>query len=169
MQASQAIKDKRKKGEGLSLVAYLDPPHNTRGLYSIGYGHQIQPNERSLLTKKLTQAEANLMFDADCRIKENAVNASAKRPLTQNQFDALFEFAYNCGTGAMDHIAQIWNSTGDSTLVVAHIKAYDHVTISENPKVTKVDPELTRLRNYEAGLFQGGVAAVAAVVGEKKT
>ena len=162
MRASTGIKAKRKKDEGFVPHPYLDPKGNTRGLYSIGYGHQIQPGEKArLMSSTWTEGQASAQFDIDSMVVENAINRNLIRPVTQNQFDALYQFGYNCGIGAMGNIAKIWNTTNDSIQVKAHIKMYDHVTISPATstaaKVTKVDSALSVLREYEANLWDGEI------------
>lgn len=153
MQPSASLIAFIKQKEGFAPRAYLDPPHNSRGLYSIGYGHQIQQNERALLTKVLTEPEASLMLNADLRYYVNSVNSSLRRPVTQQQFDALVDFAYNDGTGAEQKVVATWNTTGDSLQTVNHIKEYVY-------SGGAVNPDLVNRRQHEANWFQGIIAGV---------
>lgn len=152
MQPSANIIGYIARTEQFSPKAYLDPPHNTAGKYSIGYGHQIQPNERALLTATLTKAQAQSMLAKDLQYYASAVNASLKRPVPQDTFDALLDFAYNDGTGAEAKVVQTWNATGDSTQLVNHLKEYVYVHVNGQPVISQ---NLVARRGFEASLIQG--------------
>lgn len=79
-----------KQFEGCRLTAYWD----VNG-YSIGYGHHAKD-----ITKGMTidQNAADEFLKKDVARFEKAVNA-LKYDFNQNQFDALVDFAYNCGAG----------------------------------------------------------------------
>lgn len=79
-----------KQFEGCRLTAYWD----VNG-YSIGYGHHAKD-----ITKGMTidQKAADAFLKKDVAKFEKAVNA-LKYDFNQNQFDALVDFAYNCGAG----------------------------------------------------------------------
>ena len=79
-----------KQFEGCRLTAYWD----VNG-YSIGYGHHAKD-----ITKGVTidQKAADEFLKKDVARFEKAVNA-LKYDFNQNQFDALVDFAYNCGAG----------------------------------------------------------------------
>ena len=101
---------------------YKDGFINKVQQYSIGYGHQIRPNESNLLTAVLTEAQATAMLIKDLKSYEAAVNNNAKIPLNQNQFDAMVSFAYNAGTGAAAKVLNTWNtSKGDVAKTMAHL------------------------------------------------
>ena len=138
--------------EQFSPRAYLDPPHNTAGKYSIGYGHQIQPNERNLLTATLTQAQAQSMLAKDLQYYVNSLNRDLKRPVSQDTFDGLLDFYYNDGTGAGAKVVQTWNATGDSTQLANHLKEYVYVHVGGQPQISQ---NLVARRGFEASLIQG--------------
>jgi lysozyme len=48
-----------------------------------------------------TEEEGVRMFRKELNIYEDAIERLVKVPLTQNQFDALTSFVYNCGVGAL--------------------------------------------------------------------
>lgn len=79
-----------KSFEGCRLTAYWD----VNG-YSIGYGHHAKD-----ITKGMTidQKAADAFLKKDVAKFEKAVNA-LKYDFNQHQFDALVDFAYNCGAG----------------------------------------------------------------------
>lgn len=79
-----------KQFEGCRLVAYWD----VNG-YSIGYGHHSADIVKG---QKITQEEADAFLVKDVAKFEKAVNG-LKYDFNQNQFDALVDFAYNCGAG----------------------------------------------------------------------
>ena len=79
-----------KQFEGCRLVAYWD----VNG-YSIGYGHHAADIVKG---QKITQEEADAFLVKDVAKFEKAVNG-LKYDFNQNQFDALVDFAYNCGAG----------------------------------------------------------------------
>lgn len=79
-----------KKWEGYRGTAYKCPA----GVWTIGYGHTAG------VTPGMTcsQQQAEEWLKADLRVAENAVNAIGFE-LTQNEFDALVSFTFNCGVG----------------------------------------------------------------------
>ena len=95
-----------KKFEGCRLVAYWD----VNG-YSIGYGHHGADVTQGM---KITQKEAEEYLKKDVAKFEKAVNA-LKYDLNQNQFDALVDFAYNCGAGNLKKL------TADNTRTLREI------------------------------------------------
>lgn len=95
-----------KKFEGLRLVAYWD----VNG-YSIGYGHHGADVSEGM---KITQKEAEAFLKKDVAKFEKAVNA-LKYDFNQNQFDALVDFAYNCGVGNLKKL------TADNTRTINEI------------------------------------------------
>ncbi len=83
-----------KKFEGLKLSAYK--PVASEKYYTIGYGHYGADVKQD---QTVTEAEAETLLKKDLATAEQAVN-SLGVALSQNQFDALVSFAYNCGTAA---------------------------------------------------------------------
>src|SRR5690606_20869490 len=83
-----------KSFEGCELEAYLD----VAGIPTIGWGH-TGPEVK--LGQKITQAEADRLFDLDTDRFEAAVDSLTKGHATDNQFAALVSFAYNVGAEAL--------------------------------------------------------------------
>ena len=81
-----------KKFEGCRLTAYKCPSM----VYTIGYGHTSGVKKG----QKITQKQAEAFLREDIKKFENGVNKYVSVPLTQNQFDALVSFTYNCGLTA---------------------------------------------------------------------
>lgn len=90
MKASQKLINALKQFEGCKLKAYKDAGY---GVWTIGYGHtgHVQPG------MTITEEEAEYYLRIDLRKFEENVEKLI-RPKTQGQFDALVDFAYNCGT-----------------------------------------------------------------------
>lgn len=94
MTVSEAGLKHLQQAEGSRLKAYKD----TGGIWTIGFGHTgtvdgIPIHEGMTITK----AQEWELLKQDKEKFERAVNSVIKVPLTQNQFDALFSFAYNLG------------------------------------------------------------------------
>lgn len=143
---------------------YADGMINGVQQYSIGYGHQILPGEKHLLTATLSKAQADAIFEKDLLKYETAVNAT-KRSLTQNQFDALVSFAYNAGTGAVAKVLETWNATGDSLKTTDRMKLYNKW---RKGGVLQVHSGLVSRRLREASMFLNGVAEEIAEEVKKK-
>ncbi|MCL2629531.1 MAG: lysozyme [Alphaproteobacteria bacterium] len=83
-----------KKHEGLRLTRYKCPAN----LWTIGYGHLIQPGE--IFDEPLAKAAASALLKKDVRIAEDAIKRNVIVPLNQNQFDALVSLIFNIGATA---------------------------------------------------------------------
>jgi lysozyme len=78
--------------EGCKMTAYQDPV----GVWTVGYGH-IRGVQAGLVC---TQAQAGQWLRTDIAIAEHFVNTHVHITLTQGEFDALVDFAFNLGIGA---------------------------------------------------------------------
>ncbi|OKP29400.1 lysozyme [Serratia fonticola] len=78
--------------EKLELKAYPDPGTGGKP-WTVGWGHTkgVKPGDQ------VTQAQAEAFLSVDLAVFEAAVNAAIKRPMTQNQFDAMVSLAFNIG------------------------------------------------------------------------
>lgn len=81
------------RNEGCSLGAYWDVDG-----YSIGYGHHGAGVTEGL---QITREQADTLLAHDLIWVEAAVTAAIAVPLSQNAFDALCDFVYNEGAGAL--------------------------------------------------------------------
>ena len=89
-----------KQAEGFVAVVYKDQA----GLPTIGYGHLL--TERDKRTKRfagksLTQEDATELLREDVAVAESAIAELVTATLSQNQFDALCDFVFNLGRGAL--------------------------------------------------------------------
>jgi lysozyme len=100
MTASQELIDFLKQHEGFRSAPYLD----TEGVPTIGYGTVYYPNGT-----KVTMADAHVDEPTAAEYLTDTVNKNAATvekivcvPLTQGRLDALTEFSYNLGLGALE-------------------------------------------------------------------
>jgi lysozyme len=95
MKTSQVGIDLIKSFEGCKLNAYKC----SAGVNTIGFGNTYYTNGNKVkLGDKITQEEANKLFLDLLPKYEKTVLDAIKVPLTQNQFDALVSFCWNCGS-----------------------------------------------------------------------
>ena len=95
MQTSNKGRDFIKGFEDLCLKAYPDPGTGGKP-WTIGWGHTkgVKQGER------ITQEQAEQFLSDDLAVFELTVNSALKRPMTQNQFDAMVSLAFNIGGSA---------------------------------------------------------------------
>lgn len=102
MKTSEAGINLIKKYEGLRLKAYKAVP--TEKWYTIGYGHYAKDVTKDM---QITEEQATEFLRQDLRTAERAVSAVNDRKemgLTQNEFDALVSFTFNCGVGNLEKL-----------------------------------------------------------------
>jgi lysozyme len=99
--------------EGLRLKPYLC----SAGVPTIGYGNTVYPNGRkvTMRDRTITKVFAEQMFRLTADLFAKDVAGLIKSKVTQNQYNALVDFAYNLGTDIdADDIPE---GLGDSTLL----------------------------------------------------
>ena len=135
-----------KEFEGLRLRAYKCPA----AVWTVGYGHTSAAGN-PIVTPELviTNAEAEQILERDMVQYEDGVRKFVKVELTQNQFDALVDFAYNAGVGALQK---------STLLKKVNAGKFDEVP-AEFMKWTKGGgkelPGLVRRRRAEVKLWRG--------------
>jgi|688.fasta_scaffold00352_43 GH24 family phage-related lysozyme (muramidase) len=114
--------------EGFAGKAYLDPPGNTKGQYSVGYGHLITEAEakQGFINlgdgKKITvkgpggkdtvvsKEEAKALLNSDLpkyeAVASKGVGVDAWTKLNQDQRNALTSLAYNGGPGQINYLVK---------------------------------------------------------------
>lgn len=70
---------------------------NGNVLFSIGMGHQIQPNEEYLLYRSISEEEVRQLFKKDIEAIVADVESVVRVPLNRNQKLALISIRYNVG------------------------------------------------------------------------
>lgn len=140
MRTSQNGIDLIKQFEGCRLTAYKCPS----GVWTIGYGHTNGVKKG----QKITQKQAETFLREDIKRFENGVFRAVSVPLTQNQFDALVSFCYNCGLGAFK------NSTLLKKLNAKDYKGASSEFLRWNKSNGVVLAGLNRRRKAEKALFE---------------
>lgn len=127
--------------ESCRLTAYQD----VRGIWTIGWGH-VGPEVVEGLTWTQSQADSQLVMDI--QFAENMVNKYVTVTLTQGEFDALVDFAFNLGTNALkgSTLLKLVNAN-DMTDAINQFQLWDHAS-------GKVVAGLLRRRLAEAQEFQ---------------
>ena len=85
--------------EGVRLGAYCD----SRGLLTIGVGHLSNAYFRVSPGMVISRERALDLLAHDLGEVEETINAVARTPLKQCQFDALASLGYNIGCGGLAH------------------------------------------------------------------
>lgn len=116
-----------KSFEGCKLTAYK--PVSTEKYWTIGWGHYGEDVKQG---QKITQAQADAMLITDLAKYEAYVNNPSYVPvtdkLTQNQFDALVSFTYNCGAGNLKTLCKVGRTLKDiAASITKYNKAGDNV------------------------------------------
>lgn len=84
--------------EGLQLKLYDD----IAGFLTIGYGHRVAPKDRQKFYTGISAEEAFHILGDDVEVTSFGVErVLGGVSVTQNQFDALVSFAFNCGVAAL--------------------------------------------------------------------
>jgi len=106
--------------EACLLTSYQD----IKGIWTVGYGH-TGPEVVEGLTWTQNQADTQLVIDL--QRAERMVDTCVTTTLTQGEYDALVDFAFNLGTNAEkgSTLLRLVNS-GDMAGAAAQFDAWDH-------------------------------------------
>lgn len=136
MRTSKAGIDLIRLSELFVSKPYLCPA----GIPTIGYGTTMYPNGKkvTLRDKPITKDEAIKILEWQVdNVYEEYVDKYVKVPLTQGQYDALVDFVYNMGGGAL----------ATSTLLKKlNAKDYDGAHLEFDKWVMARDPKTGRKR-----------------------
>lgn len=148
MKCSEKGKNLIKKFESCKLTSYKD----SKGIYTIGYGHTKNVKKGI----KITKEKAIELFEKDILIYEKKVNKYMNTyNFNQNQYDALLSFAFNVGS-----IDQLTNHGKRSIAEISHkIVIYNKC----NGVVLK---GLTKRRKAEQKLFDNKTKSLEEVAKE---
>ena len=124
------------KYEGCRLKAYK--PVKTERYWTIGYGHYGADVSEGMV---ITHADAIKLLQKDIRKFESLVNKKNLN-LTQNMFDALVSFTYNCGGANLDLL--VYNRS---------LKEIADAMLKYNKAGGKTLNGLVKRRNEERALF----------------
>jgi lysozyme len=129
------------KFEGFRSDSYQDQV----GVWTIGYGHIRGVTEGMTCT----QEQALAWLDEDMARCVADVNQYVTVPLTQGEFDALCDFAFNLGDGSLNNSTLLRElNDGDYRGAAAQFEVWDHAG-------GKVVAGLLRRRIAEENEFKG--------------
>jgi lysozyme len=132
-----------KGAEGCRLEAYPDPGTGAEP-WTIGYG-STGPDVKPGLC--ISQEEAERRLRRDLERFERAVTRLVTVPITQEQFDALVSFAFNCGPENLARSTLLKRvNNGEPTAAAAEFRRW-------NRAAGRVLSGLTKRRAAEAALF----------------
>jgi lysozyme len=125
--------------ESCRLVAYQDQV----GVWTCGWGHTHGVSQGLVIT----QAIADSWLLEDTANAEDDVNKYVRVSLSQGAFDALVDFAFNLGCGALNNSTLLKDlNNGDHAAAAAEFEKWDHAG-------GKVVAGLLRRREAEAAEF----------------
>ena len=108
------------KFEGLELNSYQDQV----GVWTIGYGHTGPTIAQG---QTITQDQAALLLQSDVARAVHFVNNAVTAAINQNHFDALVDFAFNLGTGALLSSTLLRDlNAGDFASAASQFPLWDH-------------------------------------------
>lgn len=128
--------------EGQILHAY----RCAAGVLTIGVGHT---GKDVLPGMKITEQQSQRLLSNDLHRFELAVAHLVKRALTQNQFNALVSFAFNCGAAALEKsslLTLINRGVTDRAALLARWTLWSRIK-------SVVSPDLLARRRRELNLF----------------
>lgn len=147
--------------EGFRSKLYAD----AAGHCTIGFGHLLKLGACDDALKKqyekgLTRAEAKVILGKDMNKAEIAVQLASTTNLTDGQFAAVCDFAFNCGTGALKKsgIVTMLNA-GKVEQAAAKLKLY----VKAGGRVLQ---NLVERRDAEVALLLEGMTGTRAVLPE---
>jgi lysozyme len=143
------------------IVGYKNGKAIHDGKWTIGWGCTEGVTEGLIWTRE----EADRAFHEELTVFEGAVNRLVKVPISQNAYDALVSFAYNCGEGALTKSSLLKKlNKGD------HEGAAREFGNWVNSNGVKNVPGLVRRRREEATVFlRPDKPSAATVVTEAET
>jgi lysozyme len=135
--------------EGLRLKAYRD----CAGVLTVGYGHTGPDVVEDMV---IDETEAETLLRRDMQKAVDCVNRAVTAAITQNQFDALVDFCFNVGCGALLGSTLLRKvNAADFTEAAAQFALWVHAG-------GEVVAGLVRRRKEEAALFLSQSSAAAA-------
>jgi GH24 family phage-related lysozyme (muramidase) len=145
--ASKAITDFIRNRERFRSHPYNDLG-DTKGSCTVGYGHVLHHSPCTGTEQTVTKTQAEALFQADVSKAEASLAANVRVDLTQNQYDALLDLAFNAGIGGKKRAAlrSAINSCNSAVLFSEMRK----LVYSKGKKLQ----ELVNRREYEIALFQ---------------
>jgi len=125
--------------EGLRLHAYKCPA----GKWTIGYGHTRSVKKGMYISEAVA---THFLIEDVQRVEPVIQRYDKKYHWTQNEFDALASFTFNCGTGNLHKL--LGYGTRSKQVIAQKLLLY-------NKANRKVLPGLVRRREAEQKIFKG--------------
>lgn len=127
MHISDAGLDLLKESEGFRDHTYDD----IAGFRTIGFGHRLAASEN--YPQGIDLGSAEKILACDIATVELAVQRLVRVPLSQGQFDALVDFAFNLGAGRLASSTLLsYLNTGKYDSAAWQLLAWDHAGSREN-------------------------------------
>ena len=150
MTASQNYDNLVRQQEGCILHPYKD----RAGVATIGIGTTRYPGGAyvTMQDPPITQEQADEYLENDTKDAAGAVSAYVTSAINQNQFDALCDFAYNVGTGALhgSTLLRLVNANPSDPDIRAAFGMWDKIHV--NGQLVVLD-DLVNRRKAEADLY----------------
>lgn len=128
MHLSRAGLELLKKSEGFRNRSYAD----IAGFRTIGFGHRQGSGET--YPDGISPEQGEKILEADVLTAEAAVTRLVRVPLTQGQFDALVDFAFNLGAGRLaSSTLLVYLNAGKYEAAAWQLLAWDHAGAREVP------------------------------------
>lgn len=151
--ASEALRSYLRGRERFEPKTYNDNPKNPdRGTMTIGYGHTQDVGALSArYPDGIPEPVARSILDADILPAVAAVRRHLRVPVSQNQFDALVDYAFNAGAGALASSPMLRHLNAGNPEAAAAAFATSRIT-----QKGQVLQGLKNRRADEADMFRSG-------------
>ena len=156
LEPSQTIREHIKAAEGFSANAYKCPA----GVWTIGYGstfyidEMLKPGQSVKAGETISEENADLLLKKFLALLSDKMESVCKlnaTNTTQNQFDAMLDFAYNLGIEALRKSTLLSYHLMDlHPLAQNEFKKWDKARVAGELKAL---PGLTKRRAWEAKLY----------------
>ena len=129
----------------------LTPYKDVAGLRTIGIGYLIKPTDNFPDGVAITKEKAYDLLREEVKKCEDSIKKNIKVQLTQNMFDALISFGFNCGVGVYSNsgVARETNA-GNFAGVPERLLDWCKATINGKKEIV---PGLYSRRKAEGELF----------------
>lgn len=138
------------KWEGCVLTPYKD----VAGLRTIGIGYLIKPKDNFPDGVAITKEKAYDLLREEVKKCEDSIKKNIKVQLTQNMFDALVSFGFNCGVGVYSN-SGVSRETNAGKFANVPERLLDWCKATINGK-KEIVPGLYNRRKDEGDLFLRG-------------
>ena len=137
--------------------------------FSVGWGsyNKLSNGASVTATTSITKEQADKEIEIEMREVDKRIFPKIKVPLTETQYAALLDTAYNAGAGSLNYTSNRNGETFPSLLTTVNTggdttKVFPKVAISDSGS-GKVLPSLIRRRNDASKLFSGGYDTLYAI------